>query len=43
MSDYQLAVILFNLYLAVLNKNKPVLICIMMVLWGVQAALLYFK
>jgi RsiW-degrading membrane proteinase PrsW (M82 family) len=43
MSDYQLAVILFNLYLAVLNKNKPVFIAIMTALLGAKLVLLHFK
>ncbi len=43
MSDYQLTVIVFNLYFAVLNKDKPVFIGIMMALWGLNSAFLYFK
>jgi hypothetical protein len=43
MSDYQLALILFHLYLAFLNKDKPVFIGIMTALWGLNSALLYFK
>ncbi len=43
MSDYQLTLIVFNLYFAVLNKNNPIIIFIMTVLWGVKLVFFYFK